>query len=79
MNAVSYFTKNNSVPILTSKLYIPRSDALIVRQHLFERLNDGLNRSLILIAAPTGFGKTSLVSVWLREINLPVTWLSFNG
>ena len=48
-------------PILTSKLYIPRSDAIIIRPHLFERLNDGLDRKLILVAPPAGFGKTSLI------------------
>ena len=68
-----------SFAILTSKLYIPRSDALIARPHLVERLNDSLSRRLILVAAPAGSGKTSLVSAWLREIDLPAAWLSLDA
>ncbi len=68
-----------SLPILTSKLYIPHSSALIARRRLFEQLTNGLSRKLTLVAAPAGSGKTSLVSAWLREIDLPVAWLSLDG
>ena len=68
-----------SFPILTSKLYIPHSEVLVARPHLFERLNEGLRRKLTLVAASAGSGKTSLVSDWLREIDLPATWLSLDA
>jgi LuxR family maltose regulon positive regulatory protein len=68
-----------SLPILPSKLFIPGSDQLIARPHLFEQLNNGLGRKLILVTAPAGSGKTSLVSAWLREIKVPVAWLSLDG
>ena len=50
-----------STPLLATKLYIPppRSNA-ILRPRLIVRLNEGLHRKLILIAAPAGFGKTTL-------------------
>lgn len=68
-----------STPILTTKLYIPptRPD-LVPRPRLIERLNDGLHRKLTLISAPAGFGKTTLVSDWLRQIDLPAAWLSLD-
>lgn len=53
--------------ILSTKLYIPpaRSD-LVFRPRLIERLNEGLNRKLVLISAPAGFGKSTLLSAWIK-------------
>src|SRR6476620_8044799 len=68
-----------STPILTTKLYIPppRSNA-ILRPRLIERLNEGLHRKLILISAPAGFGKTTVVSEWVSGCELSVAWLSLD-
>ncbi len=59
-----------SIPILTTKLYIPppRSQ-LIARPRLTDRLNQALRAGckLILIAAPAGFGKTTLLSEWVHQ------------
>jgi LuxR family maltose regulon positive regulatory protein len=56
-----------ATPFLKTKLYIPpvRSE-LVSRPRLIERLNTGLNRKLILVSAPAGFGKTTLLSEWIR-------------
>ena len=55
---------------LSTKLHLPplRADALL-RPRLLERLETGARegRTLTLIAAPAGFGKTTLVSQWLAE------------
>jgi LuxR family transcriptional regulator, maltose regulon positive regulatory protein len=70
-----------STPILATKLYIPPPRAKIVlRPRLLERLNEGLSsgRKLILISAPAGFGKTTLVSEWLATCGQPVAWLSLD-
>jgi LuxR family maltose regulon positive regulatory protein len=65
--------------LLQTKLYIPpTSPELISRPRLFERLNEGLTRKLTLIAAPAGFGKTTLVSDWLQQVDLPAAWLSLD-
>ncbi len=65
--------------LLQTKLYIPpTSPELVSRPRLFERLNEGLTRKLTLIAAPAGFGKTTLVSDWLQGVNLPAAWLSLD-
>ncbi len=57
-------------PILTTKLYAPvvRED-LVIRPRLSQRMADGLflGGKLTLIAAPAGFGKSTLVSCWLNQ------------
>src|SRR5437762_703789 len=66
-------------PILATKLYIPPLRPNVVsRPRLLERLNEGLHRKLILIAAPAGFGKTTLVSEWVEGIERPAAWLSLD-
>ncbi len=68
-----------STPILGTKLYIPRPRPNVVsRPRLLERLNEGLHRKLTLIAAPAGFGKTTLVSEWIEGIERPIAWLSLD-
>jgi len=66
-------------PILATKLYIPPLRPKVVsRPRLLERLNGGLHRNLILIAAPAGFGKTTLVSEWVLGCQRPTAWLSLD-
>ncbi|MFQ5932145.1 MAG: hypothetical protein ACE5MM_07040, partial [Nitrospiraceae bacterium] len=66
-------------PILTTKLYIPpaRSE-LVSRPRLIDRLSEGLTRKLILISAPAGFGKTTLLGEWVGHNELPVAWVSLD-
>ncbi len=53
-------------PILATKLYVPQPRAALVpRPRLRARLDRGLAGSLTLIAAPAGFGKTTLLADWL--------------
>jgi LuxR family maltose regulon positive regulatory protein len=67
------------VEILSTKLFIPRPrPGLVPRQPLTDRLNAGLKRKLTLIAAPAGFGKTSLLSEWIPQSPRCVTWLSLD-
>ena len=68
-----------STPILATKLYIPPPRLKVVlRPRLIERLNEGLHRKMILISAPAGFGKTTLVSEWITDCEHPVAWLSLD-
>jgi len=54
---------------LRTKLYIPLvCHNLVARQRLTSRLNESLTHPLTLNSAPAGFGKTTLLSEWL--INL---------
>ncbi len=66
-------------PILATKLYIPPlRPNVVIRPRLLERLNEGLHRNLILISAPAGFGKTTLVSEWVVGCQRPAAWLSLD-
>src|SRR6202043_1769025 len=68
--------------ILATKLYLPPlRPHVVIRPRLLERLNEGLHRKLTLIAAPAGFGKTTLVSEWVEGIERPrarTAWLSLD-
>lgn len=65
--------------LLQTKLQRPRVTAdLVDRPRLTQALNDGLDRPLILVAAPAGFGKSTLVSAWLETCDLPHAWLALD-
>jgi len=67
------------IELLSTKLFIPRPRKnLVPRPRLVERLNAGLDGKLTLIAAPAGFGKTTLLSEWIPQSPCCVTWLSLD-
>lgn len=56
--------------LLTTKFHIPLTRrGRILRPRLIEQLNDGLDCKLTLISAPAGFGKTTLVTEWVDNLN----------
>ena len=65
--------------LLTTKLTIPPARFQIVpRPRLIEILEESLNFNLVLVSAPAGFGKTTLLSEWTR-LNPPevrTAWFS---
>src|SRR6266581_5991148 len=64
-------------PPLATKLHVPRPPLQLVRRpHLVERLQEAVERPLTLIAAPAGFGKTTLLSTWIEHASLPTAWIS---
>jgi LuxR family maltose regulon positive regulatory protein len=55
--------------LLSTKFFIPTGrPQLVSRPRLNEKLNGGLQRKLTLISAPAGFGKTTLVADWLKNL-----------
>lgn len=63
--------------LLQTKLLIPPTRPIWVpRPHLIDQLNAGLDRILILISAPAGYGKSTLLSEWAHQVPMPVAWLS---
>ena len=69
------------MPLLRTKLYLPPArPEWVPRPRLIERLDAGLEagRRVTLIAAPAGFGKTSLVSDWFRQTEALAVWLSLD-
>ena len=66
--------------MLLTKLHIPPTGNNIVhRTELYEKLNLGLSRKLILISAPAGFGKTTIVSDWIDQNKIPTAWFSLDN
>ncbi len=54
------------IALLETKLYVPRSRrGLVLRPRLSERLDRGTASKLVLVSAPAGFGKTTLLTEWL--------------
>jgi LuxR family maltose regulon positive regulatory protein len=61
-----------SETLLQTKLYIPPvPNNVVLRPRLIQKLDDGARGKLILISAPAGFGKTSLITSWLAETSVP--------
>ncbi len=68
-----------SLPVLATKLHIPPARPnLVSRPRLVALLAQGLENSLILLSAPAGFGKTTLVSEWLGTNPCAAGWLSLD-
>ena len=69
----------SSYPIIRTKLFRPEvvSD-LVPRPRLFKKLNMGSKCSLTLVSAPAGYGKSVLVSSWLKSSDLLHCWLSLD-
>lgn len=66
--------------LLRTKLFIPRPrSSLVSRPRLTDRLNAGLERKLTLVAAPAGFGKTTMLVEWVPQSLRCVTWLSLDA
>jgi len=65
--------------ILTTKFNPPliRSEFLR-REKLLERLERNVRRPLTLIAAPAGYGKSTLAAQWLETSSLPGVWISLD-
>jgi ATP/maltotriose-dependent transcriptional regulator MalT len=68
--------------LVTTKLRVPRTrPTLVARPRLREALAIGEGRSLTLVSAPAGFGKTTLLAEWLgdrSEDERPAAWFSLD-
>lgn len=69
-------------PLLETKFYLPRPQrGLVARPALLDRMDRGTASKLILLSAPAGFGKTTLLAEWLAGIRAnggSVAWLSLD-
>jgi LuxR family transcriptional regulator, maltose regulon positive regulatory protein len=66
--------------MLLTKLHIPpASPGIVHRPELYEKLKIGLSRKLILISAPAGFGKTTVMSDWINQNIIPAAWFSIDN
>ena len=68
-------------PLLRTKLVVPSSPRLVVRESLIDALSEGLSQPLTLVYGPAGSGKTMLVAQWVASVgeDRPVAWLSLEA
>ena len=75
-------TKPSSDPILDAKLHRPptRPD-WVGRDRLLELLDRAVERPVTLVAAPAGFGKTTLATQWMASDRAPrlAAWVSLDS
>jgi LuxR family transcriptional regulator, maltose regulon positive regulatory protein len=68
-----------TVDLLSDKSYIPPiRPNLLPRPHLFEPLGFSPAKRIVLVSAPAGYGKTTLVNSWLGESHSPAAWISLD-
>jgi LuxR family maltose regulon positive regulatory protein len=67
--------------LLATKLFVPQPrPGLVIRPRLVERLNDALVYGLVVVSAPAGFGKTTVVSQWAVQSKerVAIAWVSLD-
>ena len=62
-------TKLNRPPVPAD--HVPRTE-------LLKRLDKHLDRPMVLVSAPAGYGKSTLASFWLEQCKKPGAWLSLD-
>ena len=61
--------------------HIPNTD-LISRPRLTKLLNEGLEKKIVLLRAPAGYGKSALLGQWFSELDpkeYSLAWLTLDG
>jgi LuxR family maltose regulon positive regulatory protein len=73
--AASLSPSQQAVQLLATKLFIPRPRPnAISRPDLLARVDRGLRGPLTVLAAPAGWGKTTVLSSWWAEVEAADAW-----
>jgi LuxR family maltose regulon positive regulatory protein len=68
---------SNQNLLVHTKLRRPRAVGQLVRRpRLLDLLHGGLVLPLTVVSAPAGYGKSTLVGLWLDEVDVPWAWYS---
>jgi LuxR family transcriptional regulator, maltose regulon positive regulatory protein len=66
--------------LLATKLHVPRVRAdQLPRPKLVRRLQQAPDHRLLLVSAPPGFGKSTLLADWARGAGEPIAWVSLDA
>jgi len=68
-----------TIPILQTKFHRPRvAEDIVCRKTLNHMLDVGRTLSFTLVSAPAGYGKSTLISNWIRTANIRNAWVSLD-
>jgi len=75
----AWYSFNMAVGIIPTKIIIPkRAPGVIARTRLLDYLHENLGRKLMLVTAPAGYGKTTLLVDFANDVDLPVCWYTLD-
>ena len=69
----------SALPVIMTKIRVPRRQpGLLSRRRLVDFIHAHFDHKLILISAPAGYGKTSLLTDFAQDTDLPVCWYTLD-
>lgn len=71
---------NTTFPITKTKIILPRrKEDILSRKRLLDMMNELLDVKLAILAAPAGYGKTSLLVDFASQTPWPICWYSLDS
>ena len=71
---------HSEIPVIRTKIIIPRRRTeILTRGRLLKILDNVIDLKLLILAAPAGYGKTSLMIDFANHTQLPVCWFSLDS
>ncbi|UCD99242.1 MAG: hypothetical protein JSV42_00530 [Chloroflexota bacterium] len=72
-------TEETTISLTQTKFYRPRiPTGFVARTRLLDQLNCNQGNPLTLLAAPAGYGKSTLLASWLEQVDCSNAWLSLD-